>query len=162
MKKFQNLTTYGNEKSVKLGKNIPTQAAGISWFSSSKVSPGSNISIVDISGSIQENRITNEDGLQATIAFADELGFLKKIDGSYDFPSNDVTVANIFLNRATNTEKIDIAQTDASSFVHYMYISRYFINAPANMSLISLKQYVPFESIQDLNIKVLVPATMSM
>ena len=154
MKKFQNLTTDGNEKSVKLGKNIPTQAAGISWFSSSKVSPGSNISIVDISGSIQENRITNEDGLQATIAFADELGFLKKIDGSYDFPSNDVTVANIFLNRATNTEKIDIAQTDASSFVHYMYISRYFINAPANMSLISLKQYVPFESIQDLNIKV--------
>jgi hypothetical protein len=155
MKKFENLTTDGNEKSVKIGKNVPTEAAGISWFSSPKVNPRNNISIVDISGSIQENRITNEDGLKATIAFADELGFLKKIDGSYDFPSNDITVGNIFLNRATNTEKIDIAQTDASGFVHYMYISRYFINGPANMSLISLKQYVPLESIRDLNIKVL-------
>jgi hypothetical protein len=155
MKKFENLTVDGNEKSVKIGKNIPTQAAGISWFSSLKVSPRNNISVVDISGTIQENRITNEDGLQATIAFADELGFLKKIDGSYDFPSNDVTVGNIFLNRATNTEKIDIAQIDAGSFVHHMYISRYFINGPANMSLISLKQYLPFESIRDLNIKVL-------
>ena len=155
MKKFENLTTDGNEKSVKIGKNVPTEAAGISWFSSSKVSPGSNISIVDISGSIQENRITNEDGLQATIAFADELGFLRKIDGSYNFPSNDITVGNIFLNRPTDTEKIDITKTDASDFVHYMYISRYFITGPANMSLISLKQYVPFESIKDLNIKVL-------
>ena len=155
MKKFENLTTDGNEKSVKIGKNIPTEAAGISWFSSLKVSPRNNISVVDISGTIQENRITNEDGLQATLAFADELGFLKKIDGTYDFPSNDITVGNIFLNRATNTEKIDITQTDASGFVHYIYISRYFINGPANMSLISLKQYVPFESIRGLNIKVL-------
>jgi peptidoglycan hydrolase-like protein with peptidoglycan-binding domain len=155
MKKFQNLTTDGNEKSVKIGKNVPTQGAGISWFSSLKVNPRNNISIVDISGSIQENRITNEDGLKATIAFADELGFLKKVDGSYDFPSNDVTVGNIFLNKATGTEKIDISEPDASGFVHYMYISRYFISGPANMSLISLKQYVPFESIKDLNIKVL-------
>jgi len=155
MKKFENLTTDGNEKSVKIGKNIPTEAAGISWFSSSKVSPRSNISMVDISGSIQENRITNEDGLKATIVFADELGFLRKVDGSYNFPSNDITVGNIFLNRATNTEKIDITKTDASDFVHYMYISRYFITGPANISLISLKQYVPFESIKDLNIKVL-------
>jgi len=155
MKKFENLTTDGNEKSVKIGKNVPTEAAGISWFSSLKINPGNNISIVDLSGTIQENRVTNEDGLKATIAFADELGFLKKIDGSYDFPSNDVTVGSVFLNRSTNAEKIDIAQTDASGFVHYMYISRYFINGPANISLISLKQYMPAESISGLNIKVI-------
>jgi hypothetical protein len=155
MKKFENLTIDGNEKSVKIGKNVPTEAAGISWFSSLKINPGNNISIVDLSGTIQENRITNEDGLKATLAFGDELGFLKKIDGSYDFPSNDVTVGNIFLNRSTNAEKIDISQTNADGFVHYMYISRYFINGPANISLISLKQYMPAESISGLNIKVI-------
>jgi hypothetical protein len=41
------------------------------------------------------------------------------------------------------------------AFVHYMYISRYFINGPANISLISLKQYMPAESISGLNIKVI-------
>jgi len=155
MKKFENLTSNENEKSTKIGNNVPAKAAGIAWFSSKKINPKNNVSVVDLSTTIQENKTIETETSGSILAYADELGFLKKIDGNYNFQSNNLTIGNVFLNKSTNTERLNISDIDPNDFVHYIYMSRYFINGPANLSLISLKQFVPEDSIKGLNIRVL-------
>jgi peptidoglycan hydrolase-like protein with peptidoglycan-binding domain len=156
MEKFVNLTSSENEKAIKAGNNVPSGAVGVSLFSINDISPANNISLIDLSSTIPENSsLSFTSDNESLLAYADELGILHSLDGQYTFASDDISISNLFLNKPTATEKIDIENINPNEFVHYMYISRYFIPAPHVFSLMSLTQYVEVDKFKDLKIKVI-------
>jgi len=76
MKKFQNLTENGNEKAIRLGTRVPSDAVNLSWFKSELMSPSNTLSFIDSSKSIPENVIQESVDSEAFFAYADTLGYL--------------------------------------------------------------------------------------
>lgn len=156
MDKFVNITSNSNEKAIKIGSSVPSGAVGLSWFQTKEVSPENNIVSIDLSETIIENNqsyLFNDN--EAILCKADELGFLSTIDGNYTFSSDNITVSNLFLHKQTATEVVNINNLNPNEFVHYYYISKYFIIAPSIFSFTSLDQYEDPDLFKDLNIKVL-------
>lgn len=156
MEIFENKTLCGCEKAIKIGTNVIQGDAILAWFSEEEVLPSNSISIVDLSNRIPENKIsdTSYDSSQPIVVYADELGFLRKEDGSYDFSTNDVTISNLFLDKATSTERLYENSIDSKNFVHHYYVSRFFQPAPDTFSLVSKRQFLSEERISTLKIKV--------
>lgn len=156
MEKFVNSTYSQKEKAIKIGNSVPSGSVGLSWFSTKEISPANNIVQIDLSETILENRsLANSSDNEAFLAFADELGFLRTIDGKYSFSSDDITISNLFLNKATSTELIDTSSINMNEFVHYFYVSKNFIIAPAVFSFYSISQFDDPNNFKDLNIKVI-------
>ena len=154
MKPFINETTNKKEKAVKIGNNVPSGGIGLSWFSVKDVSPINNISTIDLSDTIQENRspyVSNEPFL----AFADELGFLRTLDGNYTFNNDDLTIGNNFLDGPTGTEFYNPENLNPHNFIHYFYISKFFISTINGFTFDYLYKYLDPKSYKDLNIKVI-------
>jgi len=154
MEKFVNQTNSLDEKAIKIGSSVPSDAAVIGWFNSDEVTPSNSVSILDVSNQIPENNIPTTNINEPIIAYADELGFLKTLDNKYSFPTNNLTIGNTFISKSTNTEQMAENDLNSKDFVHYYYISKYFISAPSGFSLISRKQFLSPERIKSLNIKV--------
>jgi len=141
MEKFEDISISGKERSVKIGKNVPNGALGLSWFSSQDVTPKNHIYSIDMSDTIPENRLLNEASTQ--IMYADELGFLRNIENnSPTVPTNDITIANSYISKpVTNSYISNISDIDKNDFAHYVYVSRYFVAAPTDYGLISIDDY---------------------
>lgn len=154
MKKFENVTLSNKEKAIKIGKNAPKDSVNIAWFNSDEVNPSNSISIIDYSYSIPENKISENAFGSAELAFADELGVLRRASGSYVFPTNNITVSDVPLSYAISTRSVDASELDATDYVHYKYVSRYFISAPNSFSLISETAFFRPESLAGLNVRV--------
>lgn len=154
MEKFVNQTKSTREKAVKIGASAPKDSAAISWFSSDEMTPSNTVSVLDISHTIPENKISETSGM-VTLAYADELGVLRKIDGSYIFKTNNITVSDLNLSQRQVSGQVQIADLNPKDFVHYKYVSKYFISAPNSFSLSSESDFLPAESLGNLSIKVL-------
>jgi hypothetical protein len=155
MEKFENQTIQGNEKAIKIGSKSLSDSIPLAWFSSDKMTPSNTLSISDVSYLIPENVIGNIEG--ESLAYADELGVLRKINGSSKFKTNNLTVSNIFINKPSYTERLDINTLEFQDFSHYFYISRFFIAAPKDYSASSIRQYIDQEKFVGLNILVTRP-----
>lgn len=152
MKKFVNLTNSGFEKSIKIGQNAPKDSAVLAWFNASAISPQNNVTIFDLSETILENKIPSP--RTSEIMLADELGILRRLDGSSVISSNNITISNMFIDKITSSKLIDVDDVTDESFAHYYYVSRYFTVLPAAFSLISLNDYIENDKINELGIKV--------
>jgi hypothetical protein len=155
MKKFVNETISGKEKALKIGTNVPAGAVGLSWFSSREITPGNTVGIVDYSDLIPENRISERLYGESQIVYADELGILRKLDGNYNFQSNDISVSDLPLSRRIQTNKVNVDSLDSGDYVHYKYVSRYFISAPNSFSISSENSFIDSDYFSELSIKVL-------
>ena len=156
MKKFDNETECGCESSIRIGTNVVQGSAGLAWFHEPEIVPSNSLSIVNVSHQIPENVITEKIHVDADpiIAYADELGFLHKQDGSYNFATNNVTISNLMLSKPTATERHQESDLDSKDFIHYYYISRFFIPAPNSFALVSKRQFLDEQRISSLKIKV--------
>jgi|694.fasta_scaffold06622_2 hypothetical protein len=154
MEKFDNLTSNLKEKAFKIGKTVPSDAAPISYFVTEEVSPGNNISILDLSDTILENSIKNINDNVAQVAYADEFGILHSLDGDYSYPSDDLTVSDLFLSKPTGPIKFNVSDINPSDFVHSYYVSKFFTAASSSFSLISIREFVNDNNLEDLKIKV--------
>lgn len=155
MKKFQNLTTNQNEKAVRLGKKVPSDAVNLAWFKSDSVTPSNTLSLIDSSKSIPENVIQQSVDNEAFFAYPNTLGYLYSDEYGYNFPSNNITISNIPLNSPMSAQAVDPANLNPNDFAHYKYISRFFTPTQPNFPLLTLSQYLDPNSISNLNIKVL-------
>ena len=157
MEIFNNLTKSGKEKATKIGTRVPSDAVNVSWFTSESISPGKNVSIIDVSSTIIENKI--KETSSSEIMYADELGILRRLNGlshgSSSVATQDITISNSLIDRRTVSEMLDVDTISPDSFSHYFYISRYFIVAPAIIALMSLDDYIEDDVIVDLGVKVL-------
>jgi hypothetical protein len=140
MKKFTNITTNENEKAIKVGTNVPADAAVLSWYTSEPISPKNNIVTVNVSETILENKI--KESYDAELMYADELGILRRMNGSSLLSTDDITVSNLFLHRPTVSETLNPTEINANDFGHYIYISRYFTAAPAIFNFTSYRSNI--------------------
>lgn len=154
MEEFENVTNDARELAIKMGNSVPSDALGLAFVSSERIRPGNTLSMLDLSDTIIENRITQSNDQQTEIVYADEFGILKRFDGRNNFSGNDLTISNLFLNKPTYTENININDIDSTKFVHYFYISRYFIAAPPSFPLPSIKFWIPESNFKDLKMSV--------
>jgi peptidoglycan hydrolase-like protein with peptidoglycan-binding domain len=155
MEKFVNITSGLKEKAFKIGNTVPSGSIGLSWFSTKEISPSNNVVMVDLSETILENRSTFvQSDNEAFLAYADELGFLRTLDGSYTFNSDNVSISNIFMSKATTTGAVDIGSVNPNDFVHNYYISRFFTVVSYAFTFTSLKQYETPEKFNNIKIKV--------
>ena len=155
MEKFVNLTSSGNEKAIKIGNNVPDNSVGLAWFNAEEMTPSNSLSLIDISTSIQENRVGNGISGEKVLAYADELGVLHRFDGSYNFYSNDITISNVPLTTEFTTQRVYTDSVDVADFIHYKYVSRYFISAPPFFSPSSDRDFLNPDKLSDLSIKVI-------
>jgi hypothetical protein len=153
MEIFNNLTESGKEKATKIGTRVPADAVNVSWFTSESISPGKNVSAIDVSSTIVENKI--KETSSSEIMYADELGILRRLNGSSSIATQDITISNSLIDRRTVSEILDLDAISPDSFSHYFYVSRYFIVAPAVFALTSLDDYINDDVIVDLGVKVL-------
>ena len=154
MRKFVNETVSGKEKAIKVGTNVPSGSIGLSWFNSHEVTPSNTIGVIDYSNLIKENKISEKSYGMSQIVYADELGVLRKINGSYNFQSNDISISDLPLSRQISTTEVDASDVDSSDYVHYKYVSRYFVSAPNSFSISNENSFVSPEYYSSLSIKV--------
>ena len=155
MQKFINQTVQGNEKAIKIGTRAVSGSVPLVWFQSDGVTPSNTLSVSDVSYLIPENVIGNLES--EVLAYADELGILRKINGSSKFKTNNITVSNIFINRPSYTEELNIDELEFLDFSHFYYISKFFIAGPKDYSASSVRQYVSPEKFIGLNMTVTNP-----
>lgn len=152
MEKFQNQTIEGNEKSIKIGSRAVSGSVPLVWFSSEGIKPSNTLNISDVSYLIPENVVGNIES--ELVCYADELGVLRKMNGSSSFKTNNLTVSNIFIDRPSFAEGFSEDQLENLNFAHYYYISRFFIAAPKDYSASSIRQYLNPDKL--IGIKILV------
>lgn len=153
MQKFENETIDGSEYAIKVGNNVPADAAVLSWYSSEEISPTNNLVTVSVSETIPENKIA--ESYDAEIMYADELGILRRFNGSSVLSTDDITISNLFLHKPTVSETLDINTVNANDFGHYLYISRHFAALPAVYNFTSYNTMLNQDEIYNLGIKVL-------
>jgi len=152
MEKFQNQTVEGNEKAIKIGNKAVNGSVPLVWFTSNEIAPSNTLSVSDVSHLIPENVVGSIE--VDNICFADELGMLRKLNGSSSFKSNDITVSNIFINKRSYTQEQDLDSLESLNFAHHYYLSRYFIAGPKEYYTSSFRDYLNPDKLVGLNIKV--------
>lgn len=155
MKKFQNITENGNEKAIRLGTKVPSDAANLAWFKSELMSPSNTLSFIDSSKSIPENVIQESVDNEAFFACADTLGYLVSDKYGQNFPSNNITVSNIPLGHPMSTEAANPLTLNPNDYAHYYYVSRFFTPCEPNFVFYDLDQFLDPDIASQLNIKVI-------
>jgi hypothetical protein len=153
MEIFENKTNLNLENAIKVGTKVPKDAASLAWFENREVNPANNLVSLDLSGNIPENFISFDS--KTTLTYADELGILRKMNGDSIIPSRDITISNLKLTKETVTERIDPEEVNPLDYVHYFYVSRYFIAGPIGIAFTDLDSFRSEEQINFLNIKVI-------
>jgi len=153
MKAFDDLTLIKRENAIKVGTSVPGDGAPISWFTSEEVSPSNNLSILDLSDLIPENRVDNESS--TILAYADELGILRDFNNNSAFKTNNLTISNKSLSSANVTQRVSQYNTNANDFIHYFYVSRFFTAGSPGFSLLTMSDFVEPDRFLSLSIKVI-------
>jgi hypothetical protein len=152
MKQFKNLTKNKKENSIKSGVTVPEEAANLAFFSNERISPQNNLSVVDLSTIIPENKASFVGGVKTF--YANELGILEDENGNTIFPTQNITVSDTFIGKEFKTELLNENEINSNEFFHYYYVSRFFTAAPSGYSFNSLNEFLSPSSIKFLNIKV--------
>jgi len=158
MQAFENITNDQNEKAFKIGTRVPNDAAAITWFSNDPTTVENSINYLDLSETISENvnkNINNTESDNTILAYADELGVLRTLDGSYSIPNKEVLISNIMLNKPLESRTYLNSEIDPTDFAYYYYISRFFVEVDNNFSLLSLNDFLSDSVINNLGIKVI-------
>jgi len=153
MKRFDNLTNNKKESAIKVGSSVPLDAANIAFYSNESLSPKNNLSVIDVSKAIKENKSSMTTGIKTF--YANELGILEDENGNTMFPTPNLSVSDSFIDRPYYTELLDQSQINPVQFFHHYYVSRYFTAAPGGISFSDLGDYLNENQIKFLNIKVL-------
>jgi hypothetical protein len=153
MKLFKNKTDSQKENAIKVGLSVPDDAANIAYFVNEQLSPKNNLTVIDLSSSIPENKISLDRGVKTY--YANELGILEDENGNTIFPSQDVSISDSFLLKDYQTEMLKVSEINSDEFFYYYYVSRFFVSAPSNYSTYGLSEYIPQSFYGYLNIKVL-------
>jgi peptidoglycan hydrolase-like protein with peptidoglycan-binding domain len=153
MKKFENLTKNSKEKAIKVGRTVPSDAANLSFYSNEELTPANNLSIIDVSQSIPENKASQNSGVKTF--FANELGILEDENGSTLFPTSNITVSDTILGKDYVTEELNEFDINSLEFFHHYYVSRFFTAAPSGFSIAEIDDYLSPSYIRFLNIKVI-------
>jgi len=153
MKEFKNLTKNKKEKSIKVGSSVPNEAANLAFYSNEQINPNSNLSVIDISSVIPENKASTVGGIKTF--FANELGILEDENGNTLFPTSNIVLSDSFVGKEYKTEMLKEQEINSSEFFHYYYVSRFFTAAPAGYSFSRLNEYLNPITIKFLNIKVI-------
>lgn len=152
MKEFKNLTKNKKEKSVKVGSSVPIEAANLAFYSNEQINPKNNLSVIDISPSIPENKASSVGGIKSF--FANELGILEDENGNTIFPTSNITLSDTFIGKEYSTQVLTEQEINSIEFFHYYYVSRFFTAAPSGYSFSGLNDYLNPTTIKFLNIKV--------
>jgi hypothetical protein len=153
MEIFENKTKLNLENAIKVGTKVPKDAASLAWFENREVNPANNLVSLDLSSNIPENSISFDS--KTTLVYSDELGIIRKMNGDSVIPSRDVTISNLKLTQETVTERINPEEVNPLDYVHYFYVSRYFIAGPIGIAFTDLDSFRSEEQINFLNIKVI-------
>ena len=153
MKQFTNLTVNSKETATKVGKVVPSDAANLAFYSNEELSPNNNLSVIDVSQSILENKSSTISGVKTY--FANELGILEDENGSTLFPTSNLIVSDTILGKDYVTEELNEFEVNSLEFFHHYYVSRFFTAAPSGYSIVELDDYLNPSSIKYLNIKVI-------
>ncbi len=153
MKIFENITALGDEEAIKIGNVVPYNAAGLAYFANKKLSPKDNLKIIDVSETIAENKVSNQE--ETKFLYANELGILQDENGNADVYSPDITISDIALSKNFITERIYPDKINETDFLHYYYVSKFFVIAPTGYSIIDLDDYYDISFYKNINIKVL-------
>lgn len=153
MKEFKNITKNKKEKSVKIGHSVPSDAANIALFDHEQILASNSLFVIDVSENIPENKI--EDSLQTKLMFANELGILEDENGNIKIPTNKVSISDKILSSQSTTQLVDPSLINQNDFMHYYYVSRYFIFAQRGYSVSDISEVTKENYFSLLNIKVL-------
>lgn len=153
MKIFSNVTNNQNEKAIKIGKTVPKDAANIALFSQSDPSPSQNLSVIDFSDTIPENKIYSES--KTSFMIANEIGILEDFNGNSSIPTTSITVSDTLLRSDYRTEAVDVSMFNPSEYLHSFYVSRYFISARKDYINLDITAVPEDGYYSGLNIKVL-------
>ena len=117
MKLFKNITISEKENAIKIGSSVPDDAANIAYFVNEELSPKNNLTVIDISNSIPENKIFLDRGVKTY--YANELGILEDETGNTIFPSQDISISDSFLLKDYQTEILKVSEINSDEFFHY-------------------------------------------
>jgi peptidoglycan hydrolase-like protein with peptidoglycan-binding domain len=153
MEIFSNVTNDKNEKAVKIGKTVPPDAANIALFSQADPSPATNLSVIDFSDTIPENRIGSE--TKTSFMIANEIGVLEDFEGNSSIPTANLTISDTLLRSDYRTDAIDPYIFNPSEYLHSFYVSKYFVSARKDYLNFNLNSVPEDSYYAGINIKVL-------
>ena len=153
MKAFENITTLGLEKAVKVGNIIPLNGVGLAYFVNSEPNPKDSLKILDTSETIAENKILTQN--ETNFFYANELGILQDANGNTNFHTKDLTISDTQLSNNYTTERLFPDKINETDFLHFYYVSRFFIAAPAGYSITDMSDYNDMSFYKNVNIRVL-------
>jgi hypothetical protein len=150
MKVFNNRSKNNKEKAIKIGSNVPADAANIAMFDQDIITAGNSLLVMDVSESIPENKV--KDFGQNKIYFANELGILEDENGNSRLPTQDVSISDIPFSDQYSTELI--SSVDPNNFLHSYYVSRHFCYGQRGFSISSMLDIPLADHYSTLNIRV--------
>lgn len=133
MKKFNNNIQNSNEKKIKKGLTLPSDAINLGYVNAEDVTPGSSLVVIDSSTAIRENVLEFKN--KQTSVLANEVGMLyDPVTGSTRFPTENVYLSDFRASEPVDTKYVDVLKLNESTFgrissadyYHSYYISRYF------------------------------------
>lgn len=133
MKKFNNNIQNSNEKKIKKGLTLPSDAINLGYVKTEDVTPGSSLVVIDSSTAIKENVLEFKNKQSSFLA--NEIGMLyDPITGSTRFPTENVYVSDFRASEPIDTKYVDVLKLNQSTFgklsssdyYHSYYVSRYF------------------------------------
>lgn len=153
MKEFKNITKNQKEKAIKIGHSVPSDAANIALFDQDEVLASNSLFVIDVSDNIPENKI--EDSFDTKIMYANEFGVLEDEKGNVRIPTDQISISDNMLSKEYSKYKVDPSTTNENDFMHYYYVSRYFILAQRGYRINSIYDVPKSDYYSLLNIKVL-------
>lgn len=123
MKKFEDVSSSGNEKAIRRGKKVPDGDINLAWAKSPKFSPNNNMIVVDTSSLVSEN--ASQSRYSSRFMYANHLGILQDESGSEIVFDEYPAIADEF----TIEENYDISNDNEflnSEILAYRHVSRYF------------------------------------
>ena len=133
MKKFNNNIENSNEKKIKKGLTLPSDAINLGYIKTEDVTPGSSLVVIDSSTAIKENVLEFRNKQSSVLA--NEVGMLyDPITGSTRFPTENVYVSDFRASEPVDTKYVDVIKLNqntfgrlsSSDYYHSYYVSRYF------------------------------------
>ncbi len=123
MKKFDNITSEGNEKAIRRGKKVPDGDVNLAWVKSPAFSPDNNMVILDTSNMVPEN--TQGSDRLTKLFYSNNLGILQDEFGNEVMQDEYPAITDEF----TVEENYEI--TDENEFLNshilpFRHVSRYF------------------------------------
>lgn len=148
MKEFVNITENGSELefAIKKGERLPDDAVNLGWYSTDEVTPGSYLSVADMSSFLPENSSNSAAVNQSFVMYADEFGVLRYAQNSGDIhqvkhspivKNSEVSISDYIIDQEDELDSNYSYRLDEfleKRIAHSFYVSRYFTILPKTAS----------------------------